>query len=256
MIDHTWNDGPASAIYNHLAAYQNQDGGFGKGLEVDIKSPASNPFAARLAMHALLGVSKRKHGSLESRLQEWLGANQDPDGDWHFSEETRAGELAPWFAGWTFPSLNPACCIVGLATRLGLDTPGMKSRTSRLFNDMASLEEARTGEFYNVLPYVEYLGGVDHPQRDSYLDAIAENIGASVQAGKYPEPGHFWEHVLAGGSDLAGRLPADMLAHHADQLIAGQASDGGWPTPYDQAWRPWATAGNLVTLARLRDGIR
>jgi hypothetical protein len=256
MVDYSWNDGPASAIYEHLDSYQNADGGFGRGLEVDIKSPASNPFATRLAMHVLLGIRDRKPTDLESGLQDWLVANQDPDGDWHLSDETKAGELAPWFAAWQHPGLNPACCVVGLADRLGLATPEMLGRVARLFDEKASLEEARSGEFYNVLPYVEYVASIDQPDREAYLDAIAENIIATVKAGKYPESGHFWEHVLGGGNDLVGRIPGEMLAHHADTLIAEQEADGGWPTPYDQAWRPYSTASNLVTLARLRDGIQ
>ncbi len=256
MVNHAWNDGPASAVYEHLGSYQNPDGGFGRGLEVDIKSPASNPFATRLAMHVLLGISDREPTDLETRLQGWLIANQDPDGDWHLSDETKSGELAPWFAGWQHPSLNPACCVAGLANLLDLATPEMLTRVARLFDAKASLEDARNGEFYDVLPYVEYFAGVDRPDRDAYLDAIAENIIGTVGAGKYPESGHFWEHVLGGGPDLAHRIPDEVLADHADMLIAEQEVDGGWPTPYDQSWRPYSTASNLVTLARLRDGIQ
>jgi len=254
MIDHAWSGGSAAAV-SELARYQNDDGGFGRGLEVDIESPASNPFAARLAMSILLGLDERPATGMEEALREWLVLNQHGDGDWHFSDAIRAGNLAPWFADWTFPSLNPACCLAGLANRLGLATPGMLERLARLFAGKATVDEARTGDFYSLLPYVEYAGGVEWDDRDAYLDAIAINIAARNADGSYADAGHFWEHVLGGEPDLARRLPPDILAKNADALLEEQEPDGGWPTPYSAAWRPLLTAQACVTLARLRDGV-
>lgn len=256
IVAHHWDGGPAVAVVDALAAYQNTDGGFGNGLEVDIASPASNPFATRLAMHVLLGLRERPTRELETRLQKWLSTTQHDDGDWHFTEETRSGDLAPWFAGWTFPSLNPACCLAGLANALGMATPAMLDRVARLFADKASLDEARSGEFYNVLPYVEYLHGVDVPQRDDWLDAVAANINATESSDGYADAGHFWELAIGGGPDLVTRLSPDALDRQANRLLEEQGPDGGWPTPYNDAWRPWLTASNASTLAHLRDGIR
>ncbi len=255
IIDHAWNSGPSADVIEQLAHYQNDDGGFGHGLEVDIGSAASNPFAARLAMHILLGLRDRPAADLEHRLQSWLVANQDQDGDWHFSDETRAGTLAPWFVGWTFPGLNPACCIAGLASQLGLAPTKMLERVAALFAEKASLDEARTNDFYGLLPYTEYAGGVDFPNRDIYLDAIAESIESAERNGGYPDAAHFWEHALGGGPDLVRRISHVLLDRLAARLIAEQTTDGGWSTPYNPAWRPIITAQACVTLSRLRAGI-
>jgi len=255
MIDHAWSGGPAQAVMDELAEYQNDDGGFGRGLEVDIESPASNPFAARLAMMMLLGLGDRPLSSLEANLHRWLIDNQHDDGDWHFSEETGEGQLAPWFAGWTFPSLNPACCLAGYANRLGIATPSMLDRVAQLFDEKSSAEEARSGEFYALLPYVEYIAGVDWPGRAVFVEAVVDGITAAERDGTYADAGHFWEHVVGGGPDIAGGIPADVLSKRADALLSEQLPDGGWPTPYNDAWRPLLTAQACVTLARLRDGI-
>ena len=254
-IDHAWHGAEAGAVLDALAAYQNDDGGFGRGLEVDIAAPDSNPFAARLAMQVLLALDEHPEAELVDRLAGWLEASQAPDGDWHFSDETRAGALAPWFAGWTFPSLNPACCLAGLANRLGIATPTMLARVAELFDDMASLEQARIGEFYDVLPCVEYAAGIMHPDRDEYLDAIAANIQEKSSAGAYGDPQHFFEHALGGGPDLVRRLPSELFSQNVDRLLETQSDDGGWPSPYSEAWRPWLTTESCGILARLRDGI-
>ncbi len=254
LLDHLAGVATASDVIDALAAYQNPDGGIGRGLEVDIESPASNPFAARLAMAVLLALRNRPSTDLETSLGTWLADNQNEDGDWHLSAETRAGNLAPWFATWTHPNLNPAGCLAGLAARLELGTPAMFERVASLFESQASIEEARTADFYRLLPYVEYIGGIDIPERDAYLDAIAENITANTSA-IYADASHFWDHVLAAGPDLVQRLPRTLLDHMARELLAEQSEDGGWPSPYSPTWRPHVTAGSAVTLLELTTGI-
>lgn len=254
-VRHLWHDGPADAVVDTLTAYQNDDGGFGKGLEVDIKAPVSNPFAARLAMQVLLSLDVPASGPLVDGLNRWLTTTQHEDGDWHFTPEVYQHGLAPWFAGWTFPSLNPACDLAGLAARLNLGTKEMQARVRRLFDDKATLEEARTGEFYNLLPYVEYLAGVDHPQRDAYLDILAATITATAERGDFADAGHFFDLAHGGGPDLLRRIPASVVQSQAARLLAEPEADGGWPTPYDPAWRPWFTAANLALLATLRPHI-
>ncbi|HYJ12010.1 MAG TPA: hypothetical protein VEW66_00340, partial [Thermomicrobiales bacterium] len=214
-------------------------------------APNSNPFATRLAMIALLQVQDGNAQELLPALQRWLVANQAEDGDWHLSNGTRAGKLAPWFAAWTHPSLNPACCVTGFAHRLGIATVDMLDRTAGLFDALASVEQVTNGTFYDLLPYSEYLTAVDNvPQQEAYLDAFAARITAAADE-VYEDAAHFWDQVLALGIPLTERLSQNMLATWAERLLAEQSSDGGWTTPYDPAWRPWATTGAVIVLAHL-----
>jgi hypothetical protein len=251
LVRSCWSDGASDAVATSLAAYQNEDGGFGKGLEVDIKAPISNPFAGRLAMQVMLTAPPSATEALRAPFARWLAAHQHEDGDWHFAPEVLQHEIAPWFAEWTFPSLNPACCIAGYAQRLGLATPEMLARVASLFERLGSTDEARTGQFYNVLPYVEYVAGIEFPERDDYVAAIA----AGVSMRSYDDAQHFFDHAINGGLDLVAQIPSELLSSQADRLMDEVANDGGWPTPYDPAWRPWATATAMTTLARLRDGV-
>jgi hypothetical protein len=255
LIEHHFGNGSAEAVVDALAAFQNRDGGFGKDLEVDIKSPVSNPFAARLAMDFLLGLRERPRHPLIDQLGDWLNANQSADGDWHFAPEVYEAELAPWFAAWTFPSLNPACCLAGLGNALGLLTRETLDRTARLYDEKASIEEARAGEFYNLLPYIDYFSSIDHPERDAYLDAIAENISTTAANGKYDDASHFLDQALGGGPDLVARIDPATLATYADRLLDEQSDDGGWPNPYSEPWRPLASANAIVHFAKLRNGV-
>lgn len=251
LVDHLSTGASADTVVDALTAFQNSDGGFGRGLEVDIQAPASNPFATRLAMTVLLALPAAAAPQMKTSLQSWLVANQAADGDWHLSPETRSGDLAPWFRGWEHPSLNPACCVAGLANRLGVATPEMLALTADLFSRKASIEQVATGGFYDLLPYVEYVTcGVDVPDRDRYLDAIAASI-AERSDEIFSDASHFWDSVLAAGPALMRRLPGNVLSRQVDALLDEQEDDGGWPTPYDPAWRAWGTAGNCLALSRL-----
>lgn len=256
LVEHHWRNAPASEVLDELAGYQNEDGGFGRNLEVDIEAPASNPFAARLAMDMLLSLRDRPASPMIAGLETWLRDHQDPDGDWHFSAGVYDGKLPPWFAAWTFPSLNPACCLVGLANQLGMATPEMLERVAHLFAEKSSLEEVGSGEFYDLLPYVEYLGGVgDAPNRETWLDAVARRINEHAGEDGFADAGHFFELALGGGPDLVRRIPVATFTRQTDRLLAEAESDGGWPSAYDAAWRPTLTASAMTVLARLQHGV-
>jgi hypothetical protein len=248
IIRYHWFDGDAADVISALTGFQNTDGGFGNRLEVDIHAPESNPFAARLAMQVMRSLPGESSVGLRAQLGSWLGTNQHDDGDWHFSEATKAGFLQPWFAGWTFPSLNPACCVLGLAAANGIASKRMRSLVSALWDEKASIDQARNGSFYELLPYVEYSLGVQLP--DDYLDAIAANI--TTVGEDYDDAGHFFDMAMGGSAEITARIPEELIVRWIDRLLQEPLDDGGWPTPYDDAWRDWTTAMNLTLLWRLR----
>ena len=255
LIDHALGAAPGTSVVDALMPYRNADGGFGNGLEVDIAAPESNPFATRLAMQALVTLQDDAAQRLLPSLQQWLVANQAADGDWHLSSATRARQLAPWFAAWEHPALNPACCVAGLANRLGVATPVMLERTASLFAARAAVDDVATGSFYELLPYAEYLTAVNTiPDHDAYLDAFASRIMSSAED-IFTDASHFWDLVLALGDAMTERLPDDLMSAWALRLLDEQESDGGWPSPYSPAWRPWLTATCVLTLATLSGSI-
>ncbi len=251
-VDHRWHDGPADTVQREITAYQRSDGGF-SGLEVDIAAPVSNAFAGRLAMQVLLSLRERPNARIESRLGSWYAAHQHEDGDWHFPAEVYQHDLAPWFAAWEFPNLNPACNVAGLAHALGIATPTMLERVARLWDEKATLDAARSGDFYAMLPIVEYVAHIDVANRETWLDALAAGVARGIASNSFGDAEHALEHIVGGGPDVIVRLQHDELVTVIDATLADQQDDGGWPTPYSVAWRPWTTANTLALLSRLHD---
>lgn len=244
--------GSLDEVYLVLRRYQNPDGGFGNGLEPDVGAPSSNPFAARLAMGVLCSVGAPSGQPGVADLERWLDAEQGEDGCWRLPADAKDHPLAPWFAGWTFPSLNPALCLGGYATRIGIGSERMHARLRDLFVQMASIEEVASAEFYALLPYVEYVPWVEVSEGDVFLDAIALALTNNLAKGGYEDAGHFFGHLGPADGPLAARLPAAVIEAQLDRLAGEQEADGSWPSPYAAHWRPWTTVEALMTLRQHR----
>ena len=240
--------GSQAALLDALGQYQNEDGGFGHALEVDISALDSNPFATELALLTCLWAGVPPDASLLQRAAAYLERTQTLDGDWRFSEATLAGEIAPWFAHWEWPNLNPACTTAAVARQLGLGSPALHQRVADLFGRMARIDDITGGDFYAVRPYAYYvLADTPHPQRELYRDAVVEWL-LQQHRDDAQDGNHFFEYVRTPGSPIAQRLPADVLHERLDRLATEQSDDGGWPSPYNPAWRPWVTTQNLLVL--------
>lgn len=252
-VDRAWGTfsagrGERAAVVAALTEYQNPDGGFGRNLEIDIKAPDSNPFAVRLAMIVMSSTGITSDEPIVQPLRDWLEREQGEDGCWRLEPGLYEHELAPWFQGWEFPSLNPALCLAGFATRLGIAAPAVISRVETLARSMASQSQVRDGEFYDVLPYAEFVPWLPHVLPPAFLDALIDGIAHRLATGGYHDAGHAFDHIGPASGPVARRLPPDSITATLDRLEEEQAPDGGWPSPYDPLWRSWATSSALAIL--------
>lgn len=231
-----------------LARYQNADGGW-RGLEVDIKAPESNPFAAELALLICRQAGVPREHALLRRTVAHLEATQEEDGGWRFAPGVYEHELAPWFRGWEWPNLNPACSLAGLLKELGLGSERLHTGVERLFAQREDVKDVATGEFYAVRPYALYfLPEWAHSQRELYVSGVVWWLIRQHVEGTIADSPHFFEYVRAPESATGRRLPATVLDARLDLLAAEQAEDGGWPSPYDAGWRGWTTVQSLLVL--------
>jgi hypothetical protein len=246
---HHFEGAPLDGLLATLARYQNQDGGFGNALEPDIQAPESNPFAMALALQMCAQARVPQDHELLRRAEAHLEASQDPDGGWRFAPSVYEHGLAPWYAAWEWPSINPACQLAGGLRRLGLGSEGLHSRVEGLFRRLARVEDLSGDAYYGVLPYAHYLlPEWEHPERELYLSGVLWWLIRWHAEGKVQDGAHFFEYV-PGPDTYTGRLlPERIREERLNALEAEQAPDGGWPTEYDEHWRGHTTVQNLLTL--------
>jgi len=240
---------PLEALAGALARYQNPDGGFGNGLEPDIAAPDSNPFATELALAYCLQAGLPRDHPLLERAVAHLEATQDDAGGWRFSEAVSAHPMAPWFQGWTWPNINPACTIGGLLRELGLGSERLHAGVAHLFAEQANVAHLAGDDFYAARPYAAYfMPEWEHPRRELYLAGLLWWIIRGHLSGSVGDANHFFAYVRGPHTYTGRHLPAEIIAAQLDRLAAEQAPDGGWPSPYAEHWRGPTTVDNLLTL--------
>lgn len=244
-----FDGGSREELLAALGRYQNEDGGFGHGLEPDIAAPDSHPFATELALLTCLQADVPRDHPLLARAVAYLEATQDDDGGWRFSPAIHEHELAPWFAGWEWPNLNPACTIAGHLRELGLGSTRLHERVAALFARLARPEDLLSDEYYAVRPYAYYfLPASDHPQAELYRAGVLWWLIRQHRAGTLADAGHFFDYVRHPATYTGQHLPPAILDAQLDRLAAEQTGDGGWPSPYGDHWRGWITTQGLLTL--------
>lgn len=108
-------------VIRALRAYQNEDGGFGNGIEPDIRGASSQPVGAEQALRILDEVG-HFDPDIVGRLCDWCAGVATAEGGLPFAlESITDGPRAPWWQPSTDASLNPTAAIVGLLHRAGVE---------------------------------------------------------------------------------------------------------------------------------------
>jgi hypothetical protein len=237
-----------------LEAYRNADGGYGWGLEPDLRAPESQPGGALHAFEAFAEVAPAT-SPRAAELCDWLAAASLPDGGLPFALPVAdAAGCAPFWAeaDATVSSLHITSAIVAMAHRVAAHDPAvarhpwLAAATRYCLGDIAGLDEPRSAlELLYVLGFLDALTGSDgsEPDAAAHLQRMAAAIPPS---GELPvEGGAADEKVrpldLAPWPDRPVRrhLHPEAVAADLDRLAAGQADHGGWEVDY-AAWSPAA----------------
>jgi hypothetical protein len=248
-FDYHFGGLPLEQLLAVLGRYQNGDGGFGNGLEPDIGAPDSNPFATELALEYCMQAAAPRDHPLLTKAVAHLEETQGEDGCWRFAPAVSEHPLAPWFQGWEWPNLNPACTIDGLLRELGLGSRRLHERVEQLFAQRQSVADLAGDDFYGARPYAYYfLPEWEHPRRELYRGGVLWWLIRGHVAGTIADAGHFFAYVRSPHTFFGRHLPAEIIAAELERMLAEQQEDGGWPSPYAPHWRGPITVGNLLTL--------
>ena len=251
---------PASGVIDAVTAFRNDDGGFGHGLEPDIRCPASLPVDVDVALQALATVDA-VDPVLVLAACEYLAKVAAAAG--------RGGAVPPAFpviegfpraahwTEWTYePSLNPTAGLVGHLKQLGVEHPWVDEATAYCWAQLDGPDLPTDAHALSeVFVFLEQVpaGERSSAAADRVVDSLA---GASSWRADPDDPGYGLTPLTIAplaGSPWRRLFPEDLLAGHLDRLQRDQQPDGGWPI----TWEPPSEAAVLewrgvVTLAALR----
>lgn len=105
--------GPAGAVLDELARYQNPDGGFGNALEPDLRTPASSAVATSLAFSVLRELGVDATEPCVRRAVDYLLGSFDGDRKvWEIvPPQVEDAPHAPW---WVYAEIGTTfdCCVL------------------------------------------------------------------------------------------------------------------------------------------------
>ncbi|GGY93401.1 hypothetical protein [Streptomyces nitrosporeus] len=265
---HLFLDGSADAVETALAAYLNEDGGYGHALEPDLRGPVSQPLHTAHALSVLDSIG-RCSGPRVERICRYLTETSTKEGALPALHPSQRGyPAAPFIPVVDDPpaELLATGPVVGLLHRNQVWHAWLFRATDFCWAAVDALKQSHP---YEIEAAVAFLDGV--PDR-SRAEEAAERLGQLVRdqrlvvldtrrradypvaPGYAPGEHHFpYDYARTPGSLARRWFSESELEASLDRLAAGQQQDGGWPV----TWRQWAPGTELegrplVTLRALQ----
>ncbi|MFI7639430.1 hypothetical protein [Nonomuraea sp. NPDC049400] len=260
-------DGDAASVLAALDAYRNPDGGYGWGLEPDLRSPESQPGAALHAFEVFENAAPTTAPQAVA-LCDWLESVTLPDGGLPFSLPlTVSAATAPWWAGGdaTTSSLQITSISAAAAHRVAAHDPAvaghpwLERATRYCFDAIQALDAAPHA--YVLVFAVRFLDAV-YDSRPGAADLL-KRLGAHIPAdGRVPVEGGTENEALRPldfapypGRPVRDLFEPEVIAADLVRLAGEQHDDGGWSVDYARIspagaleWRGAATVHAVEVL--------
>jgi hypothetical protein len=263
----------AGAALDALAGYRNPDGGFGSGIEPDLRAPESQPAGA---LHAFEVFDEAGAAGATSPaaagLCDWLDSVALDGGALPFALPLAdpAGCAPFWVdADSTVPSLQITAAVAAVAVRTGWSDPAvaghpwLRDAVAWCLRTLHERDEPLFAyELWFSLGVLDAVAGGDGPNAGE-AGRLIDRLGATI-----PDDGVV--PVAGGAPDEALRpielapLPdrpvrrafsEEVIGADLERLAAGQQPDGGWTVDYGSfspmaslEWRGYATVRAVRVL--------
>jgi hypothetical protein len=238
---------PADQVLTELARYQNEDGGFGRALEPDLRAPASSAIATSEAFQVLRQVGLPRHEMAE-RAVGYLLRTYDPQRQvWEIVPP--AVEDAPHAPWWTYAEsaknfggflANPRAAILGHLYDYADYAP------AALLEELTQLQVAHLDtlpDHMEMHDYQCYRGlaeaqNLPAPTRRHILDRLAKAAPHTIATRREDWSSYGLQPLWAlpePGTPLADAL-SFAIDDNLDFWIETQLPDGSWPLPWSWAF--------------------
>ena len=261
------SDAAREAIVHGLDAYRNADGGYGWGLEPDLRAPESQPGGAQHALAALAdaGPATSPHAAA---LLDWLDSVTLPDGGLSLALPiSDPAACAPFWvhADPADSSLQITAAVATQAHRTARwdatvrDHPWLETATGYCFDAIRRIDDAPSAYVLFFALQLLDIAADTHPEARELLDHLGRFVprdGAlTVAGGAEGEKLHLLDLSPEPGRPIRDLLDSSAVSEDLDRLEQAQREDGGWTvdfTSYSDAatleWRGYVTASAVDVL--------
>lgn len=181
-----FDNGPQQAVIKALAAYQNEDGGFGNGIEPDFQMPDSSPLGTTLAFQYLAklrnpGATSLVHKAIAYLIQTYdrqkngwnivpKAINNYPHAPWWEYEHSRQG------FGWGNPGAEILGYLLQHRALVHDDTSLSEIITKRALERLHELTRQNEPDFHELLCYIRLYQRADQQLQTHIHQPLADLI--------------------------------------------------------------------------------
>lgn len=256
-----------AAVLAALAGYRNPDGGYGWGLEPDLRASESQPGGAQHALGAIADAGPAT-SPRSVELFDWLGSVTLPDGGLPFALPIADPVGCAPFWAQADPSVSSLQITAAIAAQghrvarwddQAREHPWLATATRCCFDAISEIDEA---PFAYVLSFALQLldaAADTHPEAQELLVHLGRFVppdGAlPVEGGAEGETLHLLDFASEPGRPVRGLVDGRAVGDDLDRLERGQQPDGGWTVDFIShspaaalEWRAFATVGAISAL--------
>ncbi|MDO7905899.1 prenyltransferase/squalene oxidase repeat-containing protein [Paenibacillus sp. JX-17] len=254
----------ANDVIAALRAYQNEDGGFGHGLEPDIRAPFSQPVTTEFAFGIMDEIQRLDEDMLRA-AGRYLGSIAAEDGGFPRAlDSLNTYPHAPWWevTASGSGSLNPTGTILGLLYKWEdshslMKEPWFESAASFVWSRLPHTDRNDYHDLINAITFLVH--APERPETAAMLDMIDGWLEQPGVIETDPNKEGYAHKVLDWAphpdSYASKYISAELLEQHLAWLTATQLEDGGWPISWEAPsiaaeleWRGSLTVSRLLTL--------
>jgi len=277
IFEHRFEGGSAESVIAGLAHFQNEDGGFGRALEPDLRTPGSSALATGIGLRTLKELQcAADHPMVRRAVRYLLSTFDDQAGVWRVvPHDTNSFPHAPWwhdeddslaslFDGFR---IIPRAEIVGLLHHYSALVPAgwLDDVTGNTVNDIENTEPLGTGGGDDLVYALSLAETEELPP--AFKRRLVKRVRTAASTAVSRDPQEWGSYCIAplkvapSPRSIVADLLWDDLQAHLDDQIDHQTPEGTWeptwtwgefyPDVWQQARLEWRGHLTLNTLTAL-----
>lgn len=267
LYNYYFAGGSREAVLRELARFQNEDGGFGHGLESDVRLGASSNFVTSVGFQFLTELNVGKDNEIVQKGIKYLIKNYKPElkGWLYFPPEVDAEPRAAW---WNYNANteniyepNPSAEIAGYLSRYS-ELVSEEILSDSVETALAYLDEhIENIDMHDIYCYQRMAEQLQKEQAEAVINKLRRRIRKVIEfnsnnwSGYAARPLSF---IQSPEDPLCSEVSGEELGENLDYMIREQKEDGSWEPRwhwgrFSEDWeiarKEWS---GVITLDNLR----
>lgn len=235
-------------VVKALKKYQNEDGGWANGLEIEYQGNISSPMTTAAALGYIYLFGLEDAGIFHTTLNYLQGSQQD-NGSWDDKEEIQQFNIPPYYAPGAFTTYKTGMILKWLR-RLEVDDE-MVSKGYAYLIDNYKLKE-KNNDMWTAIGYINAFAEYPHQMTDEIISwasgiLMGDNKTQGVDM-QLP-----WERVQGMIYD-DDKLLISLKDKVLESIKKNQQADGSWPHQFGTYNQVWA-AVMIIRYLKMVDEI-